>query len=589
MPSAKPSISPSTRPSTTCHAAYPEFWDPTTKTFISKIVNNGVLCRSSSALFTIRSDKIGCPTSYVLRFNLNGFAFPFERNPPFLVFSNTGATWNGRPSAAGNYVLDLSVYDDSVPKEQVAGTTKIINFTISNSCRRSLIDQAAWTRQNLLNRFFQAEFQGMSGEVSYINDGRYQRDPAGISIGAYLLQSVDANNNTSRSYSPEMLSVYRTESGWEDLSGASLLGSTKRMRITFDSNFISSGSRMAAFVLLLVVLVLAASDLICLYCYARKQPLSHVYLVIFGSVISSFSMLTQSFDENVQWMSPNLDEACLLSVWLFFTGNALVVATLVAVLYRTDIARRRMKVNFSIDLRISLPSLFYLATIVLGLMLWSVIDPLVWGRWDVAKVPLETFGLCQSKKHTKVYFGCLIGLSVSLLLAAVTLGLRNLRTHRDVESMMQGSCLMLQAWVFGLSMHKLVGTSSADGNYLVRIIFVWVVSMTGLVLVATPVAYRHTKQHYFPETVVTPRFRSTILMAEAVEEPDFFGLPFTSRGYCGNRISRRESGSKQARRMSRRPHINPKIDSPTKDRLFENGFLDFVVVSHFEDDSVLSQ
>jgi hypothetical protein len=560
------------RPSTTCRVADTEFWysDPF-PIYISNVINDGVLCIASTDEFTIRASMIGCPASYAVRFQItfgtvhefiDTFAPYFAYGDVFFIIPQLG----GRPATEGNYVLDLSIYDDSTPTRQlVAGTTKIINFTINNSCRRRLTNQGTWTRQNLLNRFFQAEFQGMSGEVSYINDGRYQRDPAGISIGAFLLQSVDANNITSGSSPSEMLSVYRTESGWEDLSGASLLGSTKRKRITFDSNFISSGSRMATFVLFLVVLVLAASDLICLYCYARKKSLLHVYLVIFGSVISSFSMLTQSFDENVQWMSLYLDEACLLSVWLFFTGNALVVATQLAVLYRTDIIRRRMKENFSIDLWVSMPSLFYFAAIVIGMILWSVIDPLVWVRWDVAKVPLETFGLCQSRNYTEAYFGCLIGLSVALLVAAITLGLRNLRKHRDVESMMQVSCLMLQAWVFGLSMHKLVGTSSADGNYLVRIIFVWVVSMTGLVCVATPVAYKHAKQHFFPESVLTPRFRSSILTAETDEESDTLGLPFTSRGYGGNSISRRESGARLARRMSRRRHRKPKIDSPSKD------------------------
>jgi hypothetical protein len=512
--------------------------------------------------------------------------------PSYFAYGDLfGLLVGSRPATGGNYILDLSIYDDSTPTRQlVAGTTKIINFTINNSCRRSLTDQAAWTRQNLLNRFFQAEFQGMSGEVSYINDGRYQRDPAGISIGAFLLQSVDANNNTSGTYSPEMLSVYRTESGWEDLSGASLLGSTKRTRITLDSNFISSGSRSAAFVLLLVVLVLAASDLMCLYCYARKKSLSHVYLVIFGSVVSSFSMLTQSFDENVQWMSPYLDEACLLSVWLFFIGNSLVVATQLAVLYRTDIIRRRMKENFFIDLLSSMPSLFYFAAIVIGMILWSVIDPLVWVRWDVAKVPLETFGLCQSQNYTEVYFGCLIGLSVALLVAAITLGFRNVRKHRDVESMMQVSCLMLQAWVFGLSMLRLVGTSSADGNFVIRIIFVWVVSMTGLVCVATPVAYRHAKQHYFPKTVVTPRFRSAAFVAETDEESEFFGLPFTSRRYGDDKIPvLRRRGAQQEWWRPRSPHIQPKNEFSNKDQLSENRFPDFVLVSRFDDASVLSQ
>lgn len=381
-----------------------------------------------------------------------------------------------------------------------------------------------------MERFFRSHFKGTSGVVSYGNYTKNQRNPTGLPTGLYF---ISRSLEEDAPYTPTLVSIYRGESlEWEDLANVAPLANRKRARIAAESNFISIQCRVFGFVLLSVLLASAVANLLCIACFAgQNESVSHVYLVILGSATSGLSIATQSLDERIQSMRDYLGRACLCSVWLFFVGNAIVTATLVAVLCRAYLISRRRKGLIAADIKAAVPAVGVLLYFILVLSLWTSVDPITWTRLDIRKIPLETFGLCQSN-NSRFYFALLVNVCCLVLVVSFFLGTKITRRSLEVEAMMHTTCLMLQAWAFGLPLYLLVRTSSADGNYLVRIIFVWVCSMTGLVCVSSPVSYKLVKRRFF-SSAEAPRFRTSNLMPEPDDyypEESLLGLPFSTRG-----------------------------------------------------------
>jgi hypothetical protein len=52
--------------------------------------------------------------------------------------------------------------------------------------------------------------------------------------------------------------------------------------------------------------------------------------------LTSAAILTISFDEGSGWSDDQLDKACVMTPWLFFTGNILTLCALFGKLGRVD-------------------------------------------------------------------------------------------------------------------------------------------------------------------------------------------------------------------------------------------------------------
>jgi hypothetical protein len=267
---------------------------------------------------------------------------------------------------------------------------------------------------------------------------------------------------------------------------------------------------------------------------------THLYLIIIGSLILSLSILAQSIDEGVYWYSATafLDETCMAALWVFFVGYAVVSSTFVVVLLPAVTTRPRRLVipalKFQHEIRgsfVAVAALIILTAILLTT--WSIVDPIRWTRRDINDIPLETFGTCDSR-DMRIHFGLLVTLFCLVhLLSLLAVHCRRRRpTSRttgtmiftDTDTCSQATCLNLQAWSFGIPMYILVDTSSADGNYLVRVGLVWVIAMTGLAVVVTPHAYQSVQLRFFPQSAIPSARYRTLSAMMATEVVDYFQL-----------------------------------------------------------------
>lgn len=492
-----------------CRASNYKFfraWDDAEPVFVQNLYDGTILCIPEASFnYSITADRL-CDIGYRVRFGITGAQSHehYDSVPPLTSFGDgIGGFFYSRMASGGNYTLTTSLHGCNQLSCEIANTRTSISFSIELSCSRRRL-MAFWTRNALIDRFFQTNFAGTSGGVSYVNDGKKQRTPTGISNGAYIITQF---RNVDDHYMADMVSRFH-ESEWEDLAGVVSPDIRKRSRISSESNFISKRSRIFGLLLFFVIITLAIGDLLCIACLAgRKESVSHAYMLIFGSVIESLSIPTQSFDENVEWMKPYLNGACVSSIWLFFIGNALVSTVFLFYLVRAEsLTKTKRATAVSTNFLASGPGLCYLVAVTLILTVWTVVDPISWVRWEVRKIPLETFALCQSQ-NTGIYFYSLAAVSCAALLLCFLFAARSNGWNPERKSIVMASCLLLQAWGFGLPMYGLVRTYSADLNYLVRVIFVWGVSITGLVCFATPIAYDLVKKAVFQRPERKVRFQ----------------------------------------------------------------------------------
>lgn len=372
-----------------------------------------------------------------------------------------------------------------------------------------------------MEQFNVVSFFGSSGVVSYNEKDSFQRTEDGQATGLYVLGQTDplsvfSNNAT-------MISIFRSDSGWEDVLGRSLLNEVGGFRVDTDPNYLSGGVRIFGVILAMIVLLFAIFEFLVLWsrttARVRTTPPVHAYCIIFGSSIASLSMITQSFDEGVVWASEHLNVACLASLWTFWIGHTVVVVTYASFLYRTDLDRRKTEKILQKENAEALPGICLMLTVIILLLVWTLTDPLLWIRRDISEVPVETFGACRSE-NGPLFFSAIIAIIILAHIFAVKMGYRNMKASSETESIIQASCLNIQAWCFGLPMFSLVGTESTEGNYLVRCIMVWVLSLTGLVCVVGPLVYKRLKHRLFPQTMYEDssrfKFGDSIMFGESM-------------------------------------------------------------------------
>jgi hypothetical protein len=178
------------------------------------------------------------------------------------------------------------------------------------------------------------------------------------------------------------------------------------------------------------------------------QPI-FLQVLLCGSFVTSGSILTLSFDESIGLGQSGLSFACQLTPWLFFVGMTTMYAGLFCKLWRVDKLTqfRRRAVTAT---QVLWPLVALLVSTVSMLVVWTVVDPWAWERYNEGTSPPVSFGQCESN-HFAWFFAPLCGVMVVATVLAVVMAWKTKdvnadRTVMDSSSVFYAVSSQLQAW-----------------------------------------------------------------------------------------------------------------------------------------------
>ena len=529
LPSDGPSAEPSISPSGTTLAPTPEItsfdlYDTTGPTVIDPLIPSYLIDLSVvGTSLTLCANAVG--VAQVDWYWTTGPAgrdatVPFCLNDqPFNSFAGLTSTGVHNVTAVGLDALGMPL----VP----AVTLNVFPFFVTPG--RRLLQSAGdlpYRRSNLLAGMLKSNFHGASGPVSFGREYEKGRNSNNITVGLFNIHPKPRNNETGkRSYSTMLTSIYREQDGWQDIPGAVVVnrnGTTTTpavFRIIFHHNYISRGVRAAGLVLMGIAWTLALASLV-LVGWLRNDPIvtraQPIFLQVLcaGSIITSTAIFTLSWDEGAGWTDQQLDVACTLTPWFFFTGHILMFSALFTKLQRLDRVlqfRRR-----AVSVRSALwPLVALLASTMSILVLHTTVDPWNWKRGLIADIPSETYGQCTSK-HTWAFFGPLVGILFFAELLTMYFAWKTAdvpEDFRDSGAVMYACFAQLQGWAAGIPMLVLLGVSSVDAPYFARVFLIWIFSVSGVALVVGPKIYRAVKIRRNPALTGQQRRRSRVMIS----------------------------------------------------------------------------
>ena len=189
--------------------------------------------------------------------------------------------------------------------------------------------------------------------------------------------------------------------------------------------------------------------------------------------------------------------ACMSVPWLLSMGHTIVYSALFTKLWRVNkvlsFSRRRVQIKHVVAPMVTL----FLAAVAV-LVLWTVLDPLKWERYELDEETNESIGRCQSS-NIGVYIGPLLGI---MLIPTVLTGYMAYRT-KDVDEAYTESwwdfiliSVQLEVIVVSAPVIAILRNESSNGKYLGFVFLLWSFPMSTLTLIFLPkvLAYRRAKR-----------------------------------------------------------------------------------------------
>jgi hypothetical protein len=220
-----------------------------------------------------------------------------------------------------------------------------------------------------------------------------------------------------------------------------------------------------------------------------SQPFFLV-LICFGSIVLGSVIIPFGIDDSVATVA-QCSAACMSIPWLIATGWAIVFSALFAkiwrvnIVYRNSLKFRRLKVS-EWDVLVPFFVMFCLNCLIL--IIWTVLDPMVWLRYQQSDT--ESFGTCSvsTKATWKVCLSLLGIINGGALFMAnfQAYQARNLQTeYSESKYIGMAMVMILQIIVVGLPLLFLV-TQNPLANYFVRVTIVFVICFSILSLIFVP-------------------------------------------------------------------------------------------------------
>ena len=352
------------------------------------------------------------------------------------------------------------------PEQRKKRAATVPGFTLrpgsGSSARRRRLQ--ASMNETLLTGVLKSSFHGASGSVSFGKENEKGRNPEDILVGLYNIRPGPVNPETGkRSYSAVLTSTWEG-STWNNVPGTVVVNrdnstSPPKVLLAFDENFITGSVRAIGLSLMVFAWVLALASLL-LVGWLRKDPVVQraqpffMQILCVGSILMSATIFTLSFDESAGWTDRQLDIACILSPWFFFTGQTMMFCALFTKLMRVDRVLQFRRTAVTVRNVIG-PLVALLAITMTVLVAWTVVDPWTWHRELIVEIPAETYGKCTSK-HTWAFFGPLVGVLFFAELLTMFFAWKTAdvpEDFRDSGAVMYACFAQIQAWAIGVPMY----------------------------------------------------------------------------------------------------------------------------------------
>ena len=232
-----------------------------------------------------------------------------------------------------------------------------------------------------------------------------------------------------------------------------------------------------------------------------SQP-GFLYLLCFGAALVAPSAVFLGFDERNGASEKQLDALCSAFPWFFVIGYLTMYGALFSKLWRLSklLQLRRKAVNSN---QVLLPFVVIIACSFIVLIVWQVVDPLVWDRavTSVGNEAYETFGQCSSVDNGILPF--LVPLGVLIFLAVTTTAvfswkLRNVQSElSEARWIFAGIFIHMQTWLVGVPVLYITNGVSRDASYVLFVLLGFTFSTSQVALVIGPKCYANIRDKYF--------------------------------------------------------------------------------------------
>jgi hypothetical protein len=283
-------------------------------------------------------------------------------------------------------------------------------------------------------------------------------------------------------------------------------------RDVYDANYLSHGIQIAGLFLASVAFIGVVGT--GLWVFANRQNKlikagqpAFLYLLCFGAALVAPSSIFMAFDESDGLTTEQLSGMCSAFPWFFIVGYLLMYSALICKLWRLSkvLQMRRKAVLAQQVLR---PILIIMGCCFVILMVWQIIDPVVWVREGISEkgLPYETFGECTSVKYGIIPFvvPIVVLMSIAVVATAVfSFKLRHVQSELSESSwIFAGIFLHIQTWLVGVPVLFITHEISSDAFYVMIIIltFTFATSLVGFVI--GPKMHDILKEKYFREEKV---------------------------------------------------------------------------------------
>ena len=273
------------------------------------------------------------------------------------------------------------------------------------------------------------------------------------------------------------------------------------LRAIPEQNYLSSSVRIAGLVLMSVSLFFSVVIAFLVWMYQERKIIKNnqpffLFVLLIGSFLMALSILFLSFDESTLTASeleqePKfLDFACAAFPWFLSLGYTTIYGALFMKLWRINRvlqARRRTRVDVK---HVVWPFVTLVGVSIVILTVWTIVEPWQWERFPVDEnEPLgESYGQCTSPNDLVF----IIILACIMVTATVLAGLMSWKT-KDIDSKFSESSwifttivLQFQVLLVGIPILIIVQQQSADATYMGRVLLIWTITMSTLVLMFGP-------------------------------------------------------------------------------------------------------
>jgi hypothetical protein len=221
-----------------------------------------------------------------------------------------------------------------------------------------------------------------------------------------------------------------------------------------------------------------------------SQP-AFLLIMILGCFLISIAIFTNSWDELYGWNTEQLSVLCTSTPWLVILGVMLIYCSLFSKLWRVNkvlsFRRRRVKVH-----QVVWPAAVLLLSALCLLSIWTALEGFDWVRIELNSVTGESIGKCKGEQ-TVAYFTPIFLLTVLPCLLTLFMAFKTRdvdQTYSEANWIFILILLQIQVLLIAIPVFRILEVESSNGRYMAQIMVFWIFSMSPILLIIAPKAWK---------------------------------------------------------------------------------------------------